>query len=124
MALTNAQKVSIRYWLGYSGRFFQTDSVLEQAMSSVDDADFEAQIATVLSSLSTIDGQCTTARANAGLKQVDEVVFQDGNNSSLRGLLEEGSMMVGRLAAMLAVPVRHNPFSTSTGPQCGYMRQG
>lgn len=124
MALTNAQKVSIRYWLGYSGRYFQVDSSLEQAMTGVDDADLEAQIATVLSSLSTIDGQRTTARANAGLKQVDEVVFQDGNNASLRAVLEEGSMMIGRLAAMLDVPVRRNAFSTSTGPQGGYMRQG
>lgn len=124
MALTNAQKVSIRYWLGYSGRYFQTDTVLEQAMAAIDDADLEAQIATVLSSLTTIDGERTNARATSGLKQVDEVVFQDGNNSYLRGLLEEGSMLVGRLAAMLGVPVRRNAFSTSTGPQCGYMRQG
>ncbi len=124
MSLTNAQKVSIRYWLGYSGRYFQTDTVLEQAMAAIDDADLEAQIATVLSSLTTIDAGRTDARASGGLKQADEVVFQDGNNSSLRSLIEEGSMLVGRLATMLGVPVRRNAFSTSTGPHCGLMRQG
>lgn len=124
MALTNAQKVAIRKWLGYSGRYFQTDTVLEQAMAAIADPDLEAEIATLLAELATVDARRATVRDTGGLKQVDEVVFQDGSISSLRAVLEEGSMLVARLAAMLGVDVRHNPFSTTASDRCGYMKQG
>lgn len=125
MALTNEQKVACRYWLGYSGRFFQVDSALEQAMAAIDDADLEARIAAVLAELTTIDGRRATLRARAGLAQVDEVVFAQ-NKSALADLVAEGSMLVGRLAALFGVEVRRNPFSTSTARNGGggYMRQG
>lgn len=125
MALTNAQKVSVRYWLGYSGRFYQTDSQLEQAMAAINDADLEARIAEVIAQLEAVDAKRADVRSRAGILQVDEIVFQDGKAAGLDALRSEGSMLVGRLAALFGVPVRRNPFSTSVpGSSGAYMRHG
>lgn len=126
MALTNAQKVSCRYWLGYSGRFYQVDSALEQAMAAIADADLEARIAAVLTELDALDAKRADVRSRAGIRQVDEIVFQDGKAAGLDAIRTEGTMLVGRLAALFGVDVRRNPFSASvaTGGGGAYMRQG
>jgi len=123
MALTNAQKVSVRFYLGYQGRFYQVDSKLEQAMSAIDDADLETRINAVIVELDAIDARRSAVRVNGGIAQVDEVQFQPGN-ASLNAIIAEGSMLVGRLAALFGVEVRHNPFSTSAATGSAYMKQG
>lgn len=92
-------------------------------MNAIDDADLVTRINTVIVDLDTVDALRSSVRSRGGIASADEVQFQPGTHASLSALMSEGTMLVGRLAAMLGVDVRHNPFSTAA-PSSGYMKQG
>ena len=60
MAFTEAQRVKVRMYLGWSARFWQMDSRLEQAMNAVDDkADTVSYCQGLLTSLEEVDTAIT-----------------------------------------------------------------
>jgi hypothetical protein len=55
VALTEAQRVSIRFYLGWSARFHQTDSRLEQAMNAIDTLpETQTRVEAVLTDLDSV----------------------------------------------------------------------
>lgn len=113
MALSSADRDNVRTYLGYSGRFAQVDSVLEQAMDSINgDSDAVGTIQALILSCQGIDTQLTAIQTRAGISNVDEIVVD--TTKGLRELRSEGRRYVGRMAAKLGVPIRHDAFAAST----------
>ena len=129
--LTEPQKADIRLFLGYQARFHQLDSALEFAMRAVDLPDNEAAYDQITRSLAHADGPGILAL----IKDVDAKIRAQDPQSTVekvgsialdaaRGmgiLRSKGRSYVGRLAAILGVPVRWDYFSGSTprGPYLG-----
>lgn len=136
MALTAANKADIRYFLGWSARFHQSDSRLEQAMSALD-TELEAQ-ALVLADIvkaKDIDTRLTDAYLRLKAIKLGSIDLPVRNEIDL--LRSEGRRFVGRIAATLGVEVRHDvfagrgpkSFASASGPVQGewsgnYGRQG
>lgn len=114
--LTTAQRMQVRMYLGWSERFHQTDSALEQAMNALDQSqstDAEAQVISYLTELGTIDTSITAAYVNLQATQVGSIKLDGPRQIAvLRG---EGRRIVGRIASLLGVEVRHDSFAPA-GP--------
>lgn len=111
MALTEAQKTSVREYLGWSARFGQHDSALERAMSAISSfPSEEARLIEHLAELARIDAAITAAEARFKADQVGTITLAKRELGQLRSRGEE---RVGRLATQLGVEVRNSPFAAS-----------
>lgn len=122
MALTDAQKDSVRQYVGWNFRFRQTDSQLEMALNAVDlDTTAQATVITILGSLSSIDTAITDAYSRIKAKTlVGEVELMESQEIAI--LRSEGRRFVGRLAAYLGVPVRQDVYGSALPHQfSGYL---
>lgn len=126
MALTDAQKADIRWYLGYSARFYQSFSRLEQAMSALEnDPDAETLVLAAIDSVKLIDTKLVEVHDRLKAVQVCDIKL--GHKKELCALRGEGRRFVGRIAATLGVPVMHDVFgsgsyrswATSVGPVPG-----
>lgn len=108
-ALTDEEKATVRMYLGWSGRFAQTDTALERAMSAIDGmaADL-ALLRAHLTELARIDAALLACEARF---KADKVGTIELSQSELSRLRSRGAERVGRLATLLGVEVRDNPFS-------------
>jgi hypothetical protein len=129
--LTGFQRAQIRLYLGWSARFHQMDSALEQAMNAVDanqtDDDTYNLITRatndpngpgLLASLVDVDTKLLATDQELEVKKVGsiELVVQE----KVGTLRSNGRKFAGRLAALLGVPVRHDVFS-GTAPRGPFM---
>jgi putative ubiquitin-RnfH superfamily antitoxin RatB of RatAB toxin-antitoxin module len=133
MAFTDAQRASIRLYLGWAGRWFQTDFQLEQAMDSAT-AETQALVVVELANCATADTAINSASLATHFKAASVGNAQGGivlqGADELELLRNRGRQAAGRIAAMLGVGIRHDAFSAA-GPRSGpndvpanYMRQG
>jgi len=111
MALTAQQKADIRRYLGWSARFHQYDSRLEQAMSAIDtEPEHESQLTETLANhgiLANIADVLTKLRDAHGRLKASKVGSIDLNDSELRQLRKEGDRWVADLSSVLGVEVRN-----------------
>lgn len=108
---TSGQKANIRLYLGWSARFHQFDSRLEQAMSAIDnemDDSTHDIIVAKLASLASIDTRLTDALGRIKALKVGSIDLPGAMELGL--LRSEGRRFVGQLAATLGVEVRHDVF--------------
>jgi len=124
-ALTAAQRAQIRFYLGWSARFHQTDSALEQALNAVDAGDDETYglitratgdpLGTgLLASCVDIDTKLLATDDELEVLKVGTIELDV--MQKVGTLRSNGRKFAGRLAALLGVPVRHDVFS-GTGPR-------
>ena len=126
MALTDTQKASVRYYLGYSDGSRQVGGsyALEGALLALSSA-AETRVIADLAALATIDADIITVNgsARAGLKSVDNggVVWADDGMSAVRAINSSGRMFVHRIARTLGVSVCADVFGAdiATGGPCG-----
>lgn len=118
MALTEAQRLEIRLFLGWQDGFGQFDSRLEQGMNHVDNRPELLALITnaidgsppgLLASLRDIDTKLRGAHGRLKANVVGPITL---NRAELQQLRSEGARFVGRLAAIIGVEVRANPFSS------------
>ena len=127
MALTEAQKTQVRSYLGWSARFHQFDSRLEQAMNAVDGTASETLITDtlanggILASLADIDTKLTAAHGRLKATKVGSIEL---NRSEVIQLRREGRRWVGRLASLLGVEVRNNAYGSAHGGFASFEYQG
>jgi hypothetical protein len=117
MAFTDAQKVSIRNYLGWTIRFRQTDTRLEQALNTISQdiyVEDQTKILAILAELATIDAALVSARGRLKALAVGSITLPGKNEIGM--LRSEGRRLVGRLAVEMGVAVRHDVFSGS-GPR-------
>jgi hypothetical protein len=119
MALSPAQRAQVRTYLGWSARFHQMDSALEQAMNALDqDADSLALVQTpttgLLDRILDVDTKLLGADTTLLVTAAGSVQLDPARQVAL--LRSKGRMFVGRLAALLGVPVREDYFA-GAGPK-------
>lgn len=120
-AFTLAQRAQIRTYLGWTARFAQTDTRLEWAMNAIDadsDTSNHDNVVALLAQITTMKN--TTIPATYGRLKATEVgsikISGAGGKMEEIGILRsEGRRMVGELAVIFGVEVRHDIFSGS-GP--------
>ena len=113
MALTDAQKDSVRQYVGWTFRFRQTDSQLELALNAVDqDTTVQATVTGMLATLANVDAAILDAYSRIKAKTlVGEVELMESQEIAI--LRSEGRRGVGRLAAYLGVPVRQDVYGSA-----------
>jgi hypothetical protein len=121
MAFTEAQRVQIRFYLGFTDLFRDHNHRLESAMTVVGDRPAtQAQIELILASLVTAEASLQTAvtsvasgTATGGIKKVDEAEFYQTSTSSSTSIDDKAienarrncRMYASRLSIMLGVPI-------------------
>lgn len=123
MALTDDQKASVRYYLGWPDVNRMADLRLEGAMGSVS-TQAVTQIAALLASLATLDAALlgTSAISAAGLKSVDNGGVEWFSATSAQASVNaQGRRLVARLAAILQISIKVDVFgsSVSSSGMCG-----
>lgn len=116
MALLPVQRMQVRLYLGWSERFHQTDSRLEQALNALDgpqSVDAEAYVVDTLCKLQNIDSRLTDALSRLSVVKIDNIEISQREIPMIRN---EGRRLAGRIASLLGVEVRHDVFSGG-GPQ-------
>ncbi len=114
--LTSVQRMKIRLYLGWSERFHQTDSRLEQSMNALDSSqsdDARAYVITALTSLADIDTRLTDALSRLKALKVGSIELPGPGEIGM--LRSEGRKFAGRIASILGVEIRHDVFS-GAGP--------
>lgn len=99
MAFTDAQKISVRRYLGYPLGYYQYNTALESMFDKIGAiAAEQAAVETILAELVTVDAVLAAGGASGSavgmIKQVDEVQFYDGVSS--RGYIAPGALQRGR----------------------------
>lgn len=114
MALTEAQRSSVRLYVGWSERFHQFDSELEQAMNALATApDGEAIVLAAVAACEDIDVKLTAAHGRLKAMKVGSIGLS--GPGEIRALRSEGRRHAGRIASVLGVSIRHDVF-TGSGP--------
>jgi hypothetical protein len=114
VALTDTQRANVRLYCGWSARYFQTDSRLEQALNSLGSrAEEEALVVAMLASLADIDTRLTAAYKRLKAAAVGKITLP--GQLEVMTLRSEGRRFSGRLASTLGVAIRHDVWSGS-GP--------
>lgn len=109
MALTEDQKFQIRLYTGWSERFHQFDSALEQAMSALETRpSAEAGVIALLADCARIDTAITAAEARIKAMSVGPIELNNGEINQLR---DRGRQFAGRIASILGVEIRNDVFS-------------
>lgn len=116
MALTDEQKQKVRRWLGYSGRFRDLDTLLEQAMRSVDsftatgDDHAQTQLLQHIADIEEIETKIEGAIPRLKYTSLGngELSYSPREMGELKRL---GRMHIGRLSALLGVPIRVDVFA-------------
>lgn len=114
MAFTEAQRVSIRHYLGWSERFHQTWPRLEQAMNAIDalsDPAAQTKIESILTKLDAIETSITSAYDRLKAMKVGSIELPGDNE--VKTLRSEGRRFAGQLAARLGVEVEYDVFGTA-----------
>lgn len=113
--LTASQRAQIRLYCGYSARFRQTDSRLEQAMNALDVGDIDTfnEVLGFLASLADMDAKLLNAHNRLKAMKVGSIMLDAKVEIGM--LRSEGRRFVGRLASTLGVEVRQDVFAGS-GP--------
>lgn len=118
MAWTEADRATIRSYLGFPALFLQADPRLEAAMTAVQseadggvrpDGSTELQIRGWLTQLAAIETRLESLWDEAEALKVDELGVDPMRAVAL--LRSEGRRIVGRLARALGTSPRHDVFS-------------
>jgi hypothetical protein len=135
MALSLTQRAQVRLYCGWSARFWQMDSRLEQAMNALaSNAEEETIVTDLLTQLVAHDARFTAAYTRLKALAVGKITLP--GHGELMALRSEGRRFSGRLASILGVAIRHDVWS-GRGPSefastegmvgsdsSGYIRQG
>jgi hypothetical protein len=122
VAFSEAQKVSIRRYLGYPLGYYDLNYRLEAMFGKIGDIAVEqSAVEVILAELATVDAVVATGgqtvQSLGSLKKADEVEWHPITNES-RGVtidaLKRGKMLIERLRQSFGVPLYGNYFGTST----------
>lgn len=116
MPLSSTERANIRMYLGWSARFHQTDTRLEQAMNAVDNLDDElTQLRAHMTEIQAIETRISSMRADSfRAREVGDIVLDAATEYALN--CETGNRRCAAMAAILGVEVRRQYFS-SAGPE-------
>lgn len=103
MALTDAQKVKVRRYLGYSAVFSSQRDYLSTVFINMSDAVTD-EVVDILDAIAEIDANlASTSGAQAGIIQVEEVRWDPG--SKLSTAMADRARLITELANLLGVQI-------------------
>lgn len=109
MALTEEQKLELRMYLGWSDRFHQFDSELEQAIAAIETrAATETKVLELIVECQRCDALIQGAESRLKAAVVGSITL---NAVEIDRLRERGRTAVKRIATILGVDVREDAFS-------------
>lgn len=114
---TTTEKARLRLYLGWSARFHQFDSRLEQAFSAIESEPDDATrdlIVAVMTSLDDVRTRIVDAYSRLKARVVGSITLPGAEEIAM--LRSEGRRLVGQIAATLGVAVRHDIFK-GAGPR-------
>ncbi len=114
--LTLAEKADIRFYLGWSDRFRQTDSRLEQAMLGIT-AEGETLVRAEIVACKDIDTRLLDSLGRLKALKVGSIDLPGKNE--IDELEKQGRRRVSRIASTLSVEVREDVFSSSSSSRFG-----
>ena len=120
MALTETQKTTARYFLGVPDVGVEPDYEFEGAITVLS-ATAETRFIAVLDRLDANETAWSAARANAGLKRVEDIEWYEGRQA--RDLNIERETLITRLATMLGI-VYPRPYANNAGSMNGATLRG
>jgi hypothetical protein len=111
---TSTQKAKLRLYMGWSARFHQFDSALEQAFSAIDsepdDSTHDILVQLVVD-LDDIQVRIKDAYSRLKAKVVGSITLPSHDEIAM--LRSEGRRLVGQVSATFGTPVRHDIFKGS-----------
>lgn len=108
MALTEAQKVDLRMYLGWSDRFHQFDSELEHAIAAMESRPAtEAKVLELVAECERVDALIQGAESRLKASVVGPITL---NSAEIEQLRQRGRTAVGRISTILGVDVREDVF--------------
>lgn len=117
MALTDAERAKIRLYLGWSSRFFASDSALEQALNAIDGLPealaliqnaIDGSPPGLLAALEDVDAKLVASHSRLKASVVGSITLNQGELAELR---REGKRLTSRLATLLGVEVVRDVWS-------------
>lgn len=113
MAFSDSERAKIYLYLGYSQRFLQINSVLDQAISSIGgNPEAVLIVQDLLNELDTVKAEIRTARRRLKYERIEDVYYRKGMEE-IAALRSDGRMWAGQLASVFGVDVQHDAFSAS-----------
>jgi hypothetical protein len=101
MALTDAQKAKVRFYLGYQDQFRDMNTTLESQLDAGLSADAETLVTATITQLESVDTKLVAAHTRLKAIKVGSITLSgDGEIMALRS---EGRRFVGRLASLYGV---------------------
>lgn len=123
MPLTAAERADIRYFMGWPARFFQTSSLLEQAMSALDgQPESLVLVQAAVTACKDIDTKLIDAHGRLKAMKVGSIDLP--GNREISSLRDEGRRWVGRLSATLGCPIMQDVFSGAAINPSNYAMHG
>lgn len=124
MPLSATERVEIRFFTGWSARFHQTDSQLEQAMNAIDgDAGTLTFIqTTLLPAIRDIRTKLTDSHGRLKAMKVGSIDLPGVNEIAM--LRSEGRRHVGGLCSTLGVEARQDIFGAALPGGDNYVPHG
>lgn len=128
--LTEAQQALVRSYCGYTGRFRQFDTRLEQAMRAISTLpesealitnDLEASPPGLLACCLDVDAKLTASHRRLKVSKVGPIEL---NPREIAALRDEGRRYVGRLCQLLGVERGNDAFGDGRGAFATYAGQG
>ena len=111
---TPTERAKVRWYLGWSARFHQMDSRLEQAMNAVDMEPTDDTRNLIVANLTAMDGLNTRiVDAYNRLKALKVGSIDLPSHGEIGMLRSEGRRLGGQVAAALGVETRHDVWSGS-----------
>jgi len=113
MALTDVQRADVRFFLGWSARFHQFDSRLEQAMNAIStEPEAETLVLGEIAACKDIDTKLTAAHARLKALKVGSIGLS--GPGEIQALRKEGKRHTTRMAAIFGVERRIDVFSSGS----------
>jgi hypothetical protein len=110
-AFTPDERAQVRMYLGYSGRFLQTDNELDRALDATDNKAADQTIVRAqLAECVRIDAALTAAEGRLKASKAGPIEL---NGAEIEQLRDRGRQAVARLARQLGVPARGDAFEGS-----------
>lgn len=105
---TNAERAKIRMYVGWSARFHQSDSRLEQAMNAVDQEVDDSSRNLIIGHITSMDAIAARITAAYDRLKASEVGSITLNREEIGMLRSEGRRLGGIVASIFGVETRHD----------------
>lgn len=114
MALTDAQRSKVRFYLGWSSRWTDVNSRLESAMDSLSSSEDETRVTDALTQCDAIKAKLDALASDcAKVVQVDGIQLRSAY--ALQTLRSLGRQEAGSISKILGVPMKDGGYFAATG---------